>query len=199
MEHPSPLISWVNRFPRRFINRTILFCNTLESHECACCLLPFLYFHWLFPLWARETSPGNRSIYKFNRERACVGDGGSIWWAPGAMCESSWVDEWDLSLIDSLVLHQLASCFFCARLVLVPAGGDGIVSPQIVFEFEFEFISFANRQGHRNSLRQLTAGPELGVNFAEGRSLAELIICNLLWAIWILGLHVTSSFSKIQT
>ena len=30
------------------------------------------------------------------------------------------------------------------------------------------FISFANRQGHRNSLRQLTAGPELGVNFAEG-------------------------------
>ena len=28
------------------------------------------------------------------------------------------MDEWDLSLIDSPVLHQLASCFSCARLVL---------------------------------------------------------------------------------
>ena len=70
MESPSPLISWVNPFPSRFINRTIFFCDALESHECACCLLSFLYFHWLFPLLARETSSGNR---------ACVGDGGSIW------------------------------------------------------------------------------------------------------------------------
>ena len=69
MEPPSLLISWVYPFPSRFINRTISFCNALESHKCACCLLSFLYFHWLFPLSARETSPGNRSIYKSTRER----------------------------------------------------------------------------------------------------------------------------------
>ena len=68
MELPSPLISWVNPFPSRVINKTIFFCNALESHECACCLLSFLYFHWLFPLLARETSSGNRSIYKSTRE-----------------------------------------------------------------------------------------------------------------------------------
>ena len=27
-----------------------------------------LYFHWVFPLSARETSSGNRSIYKSSRE-----------------------------------------------------------------------------------------------------------------------------------
>ena len=69
MELLSLLISWVNPFPSRIINRTIFFCNALESHECACCLLSFLYFHWLFPLLARETSSGNRSIYKSTRER----------------------------------------------------------------------------------------------------------------------------------
>ena len=40
----------------------------LESHKCACLLLTF-YFHWLFPLSSRESSPGNRSIYKPTRER----------------------------------------------------------------------------------------------------------------------------------
>ena len=69
MEPPSLLISWVNPFPSRFINRTIFFCKALESHECACCLLSFLFFHSLFPLSARETSPGNGSIYKSTRER----------------------------------------------------------------------------------------------------------------------------------
>ena len=69
MKLPSPLISWVNPFPRRVINRTIFFCNALESHEWAWCLLSFLYFHWLFPLLARETSPGNHPIYKSTRER----------------------------------------------------------------------------------------------------------------------------------
>ena len=62
-------LSWVNPFPKRVINRAIFFYNALDSHECACCLLSFLYFHWLFPLLARETSPGNRSIYKSTRER----------------------------------------------------------------------------------------------------------------------------------
>ena len=69
MEPLSLLISWVNPFLSRFINRTIYFCNALESDECACWLLSFLYFHWLFPLSARETSPGNRSIYKSTRKR----------------------------------------------------------------------------------------------------------------------------------
>ena len=62
-------MSWINPFPSRVINRTISFCNALELHECACCMLSFLYFHWLFPPSARETSPGNRSIYKSTRER----------------------------------------------------------------------------------------------------------------------------------
>ena len=66
---PSPLISWVNPLPSRVINRNIFFCYALESHECACCLLSFLYFYWLFPLSARETSSGNSSIYKSTRER----------------------------------------------------------------------------------------------------------------------------------
>ena len=35
MESPSPLISWVNPFPCRFINRTIFLCDALELHECA--------------------------------------------------------------------------------------------------------------------------------------------------------------------
>ena len=69
MEPPSLLISWVNPFPSRFINRTIFFCNALESRECSSCLLSFLYFHWLFPLSARETSSGNSSIYKSTLER----------------------------------------------------------------------------------------------------------------------------------
>ena len=58
-----------NPFPSRFINRTIFFCYVLESDECACCLLSFLYFHWLFPLSAREASSGNSSIYKSIRDR----------------------------------------------------------------------------------------------------------------------------------
>ena len=55
-EPPSLLISWVNPFPRRFINRTIFFCNALESHECTCCLLLFVYFHSPFP-YQRAKSP----------------------------------------------------------------------------------------------------------------------------------------------
>ena len=45
MEPPPPLISWVNPFPSRFINKAIFFRSALESFECACCLLSFLYFH----------------------------------------------------------------------------------------------------------------------------------------------------------
>ena len=76
MEPPCPLISWVNPFPRRFINRTIFFCNAwiawmrlLPAVWSKTILLSFLEFHWLFPLLARETSSGNCSIYKSTRER----------------------------------------------------------------------------------------------------------------------------------
>ena len=69
MEPLSPLISWVNPFPSGFINRTIFFCYALVWNERACSLLSFLYFHWLVPLLARETSSGNSSIYKSTRER----------------------------------------------------------------------------------------------------------------------------------
>ena len=76
MEPLSPLISWVNPFPRRFINRTTFFCNSwiawmrlLPAVWTKTILLSFLSFHWLFPLLARETSSVNCSIYKSTRER----------------------------------------------------------------------------------------------------------------------------------
>ena len=76
MEPPCPLISWVNPFPRRFINRTTFFCNAwiawmrlLPAVWSKTILLSFLYFHWLFPLLAREISSGNCSIYKSTRKR----------------------------------------------------------------------------------------------------------------------------------
>ena len=92
MEPPSPLISGVNAFPSRFVNRSIFICDALESHECACCLLfdvrqnycqSFLYFHRLSLLSTRETFSRNRSIQFINLlgkgliPRACMGDGGS--------------------------------------------------------------------------------------------------------------------------
>ena len=43
MELPSPSISWVNPFPSRVINRTIFFCNVLESHEYDCCLMSLFW------------------------------------------------------------------------------------------------------------------------------------------------------------
>ena len=76
--HLHSFLAGVNPFPSRFIHRTIFFCNALESHEWAFCLLfgkkcrqchcAFLYFYRLFPLSARETSSGNRSIYKSTRK-----------------------------------------------------------------------------------------------------------------------------------
>ena len=74
MEPPCPLISWVNPFPGRFINRTTFFCNAwiawmrLLPAVWSKTILSFLYFHCLFPLLARETSSGNCSIYKSTRE-----------------------------------------------------------------------------------------------------------------------------------
>ena len=75
MEHLSPLISWVNPFPSRFINSIILFCNARESHECASSLLfdvrqYYLHFSiFIGSLSARETYSGNCSVYKSTRER----------------------------------------------------------------------------------------------------------------------------------
>jgi len=39
MEPLSTLISWVNPFPSRLKNTTVFFCDVLEAHVCACCLL----------------------------------------------------------------------------------------------------------------------------------------------------------------
>ena len=71
MEPQSLLISWVNPFPSRFINRTIFFCNVFESHECVCWLLfdVISLFSLLFPLSKRETSLWSRSICKSTRGR----------------------------------------------------------------------------------------------------------------------------------
>ena len=95
MEPPCPLISWVNPFPRRFINRTTLFCNALESHECACCLLFEVrqyYCHssiFTGSFLYKRAKPSQGTVLFINLLRkgstpmACMGDGGSIWWAPG--------------------------------------------------------------------------------------------------------------------
>ena len=98
MELPSPLISWVNPFPSRVINRTIFFCNALESHECACCLLSFLLFYWLFPLSAPNRS---RSIYKSTWERV---DSKGLYGRCRLHLMSSWsnlygTSEWSKSLL----------------------------------------------------------------------------------------------------
>ena len=85
MEPQSPLISWLNPLPSRFINRTILFWNALEFHECACCLLfdvrqyycHFSIFTGSF-LYQRAKAPQGKG---WRTPRACMG--GSIWWVPG--------------------------------------------------------------------------------------------------------------------
>ena len=90
MEPPSPLISWVNPFPSRFISRTIFFCNALESHECACCLpfdLRHYYCHFAIFigsfLYQRAKPPQGTVLFinllrKGLTPRACVGYGDSI-------------------------------------------------------------------------------------------------------------------------
>ena len=69
MELPSPLISWVNPFRSRLINRTISFVMRLNRMNAPAACYNFSLFHWFFPLLVRETSSGNRSIYKSTRER----------------------------------------------------------------------------------------------------------------------------------
>ena len=84
MEPLSPLISWVNNFPRRFINRTTFFCNSwiawmrlLPAVWTKTILLSFLSFHWLFPLLACETLSWDCSINKSTRERV---DSNGLYW-----------------------------------------------------------------------------------------------------------------------
>ena len=75
MELPSPLISWVKPFPSRFRNRTkeIFFCNALESHKCAFCVLSLFYF---------RAKPPQGTVLFINQlgqaltPRACMGNGG---------------------------------------------------------------------------------------------------------------------------
>ena len=103
MEPPCPLISWVNPFPRRFINRTTFFCNAWIAWMCLlpavwskAILLSFLYFHWLFPLLACETSSGNCSIYKSTRERV---DSNGLYgkWRLHLMGSCQWVQDMPLT------------------------------------------------------------------------------------------------------
>ena len=111
MEPPSLLISWVNPFPSRVLNRTIFFCNALESHECACCLLSFLYFCWLFPLSARVTSPVNRSIYNSTRERV---DSKGLCGRCRLHLMGSWYNEWMKERnIQFTMLARPVICFNC--------------------------------------------------------------------------------------
>lgn len=71
IEPPSPLISWVNSFPCRFINRAIFLCNAVESHEWTYCLVfdirqyyrSFLRFHWLFSVRNLLNEPFYLQIY----------------------------------------------------------------------------------------------------------------------------------------
>ena len=94
MGPPNLLISRVNPFPSRSINRTIFFCNALESHECACCLLfdgRQYYCHFsifIGSFFYQRTKPPQGTVLFINllgkglTSRACMRDRGSIWWAP---------------------------------------------------------------------------------------------------------------------
>ena len=94
MEPQSPLISWVNPFPSRFISTTIFFCNELESHERACCLLfDVRQYYCDFSVFIssflhQSAKPPQGAVLFVNllgkglTSRACMGDGGLIWWAP---------------------------------------------------------------------------------------------------------------------
>ena len=95
---PSPLISWVNPFPSRFINRANFFCNALESHECACCLLfdvKQYYCHFsifIGSFLCQRAKPRQGTVLFINllgkglTPRDFMGDGGSIWWNPEDPC-----------------------------------------------------------------------------------------------------------------
>ena len=76
MEHPSLLISSVNPFPSRFINRTIFFCNALA----ACCHFSIFIGSFLY----QRARPPQGIVLFINllgeglTPRACMGDAGSI-------------------------------------------------------------------------------------------------------------------------
>ena len=91
---PSVSINWVNPFPSRFIKRTIFFSNALELHERACCLLFDVrqyYCHFSIFIGSslyQHAKPPQGTVLFINLlgkgliPRPCMGDGGSIWWAP---------------------------------------------------------------------------------------------------------------------
>ena len=98
MERPTPLTSWVNPFPSRFINRAIFFRSAPESFECASCLLSFLYFHCLSSIYLRAKPSQGAVLFisllgKGLTPRACMVGGGSIWW-------TSAVFYWFLSILE---------------------------------------------------------------------------------------------------
>ena len=87
MEPPSLLISWVNPFPGRFINRTIFsFVMRLNRMNAltACCHFSISIGSFLY----QRAKPPQRIILFINilgtglTPRACMGDAGSIWWVP---------------------------------------------------------------------------------------------------------------------
>ena len=90
MEPPYPLICRVNPFPSRFVNRTIFFCNALESHGCACYLLfdvrqyccHFSIFIGFFHYKRAKPPQGIvlliNLLGKWLIPRACMGGGGTI-------------------------------------------------------------------------------------------------------------------------
>ena len=92
MRLPFPFISWVNRFPNRFVNRSIFFCNVLKSHECTCRVLFDLrryYCHFSISigsfLYQRAKPPQGTVLFidlfgKGLTPGACMGDGASICW-----------------------------------------------------------------------------------------------------------------------
>ena len=125
MEPPPLLISWVNPFPSRFINRTIFFCNALESHGCACCLLSFLYFISSF-LYQGAKLPQGIVLFitllgKGLTPRACMGDAGSKWWVPVhansriKMTSMREVSEWGKGInILCFAEHHIDRCYEAA-------------------------------------------------------------------------------------
>ena len=95
MEPLSPLISWVNPFPLTFINRTTFFFNAWIAWMRTCCPLFELrqyYCHSSISIGSFPISVQTVLYINLRGKRltpmACMGDRGSIWWAP---CYTNWI------------------------------------------------------------------------------------------------------------
>ena len=169
MELSSPLISWVNPFPSRF---RIFFCNALESHKCAFCVLSLLYF--------REKPPQGTALFinllgQALTPRACMGNGGFSWWTPDISCFGSWTC-WPKNII---WYAAVPSCSLCClyRKDSIPNRFIDLFSSQ-----RKEVFYFVRRLGRRVWERGWNIGQHLSRQPLTLLTVTVLLyLCNLDW------------------